>query len=338
MILPNRAGGCTIRAHPMSSEGTSRLVLLGPQRFDPAVRDALRRIGCAGPLAVVTAGWQEREAEDRELEEHVGCPVHDLLLYHRADDVFLRDRELAQALRERQEELHGVQELYRVRLGHALDAARELMRRSESGPRIEEQRGDALRALRLVDRQHLRRLRLLHAAFERRWRPPQRAVVARHRQQLARVLERSAGVCIAGGHVAVLLNRLRLFDVRGLLRGRPLIAWSGGAMVACERLVLFHDSPPHGPGNAELFDSGLGLCRGLVALPHAQKRLDLDDRVRVALFARRFAPATCAVLDQGAQVEWDGTRWVAGPETRKLCSSGEIVPMNGKTCQPSVSS
>jgi hypothetical protein len=317
----------------MSLPKASRLVLLGPQRFSPAVREAARSIGLRGSLAAVTAGWQEREAEDRELEEHLECPVVDLMLYHRADDVFLRDRDLAAALRERQEELRQLQDLYRLRLAHALEAARELMRRAETGPLIEEQRTEALRAVRVLDRQHLRKLRHLHAEFERRFRPHRRAAVARHRAQLARIVDRAVGLCIAGGHVAVLLNRLRLFDLRGLLRGRPVIAWSGGAMVACERLVLFHDNPPHGAGNAELFDAGLGLCRGLVALPHARRRLDLDDRIRVSLLARRFAPATCALLDQGARLDWDGEEFAVGPGTRRLCGSGEISPMEEKACR-----
>jgi hypothetical protein len=319
----------------MTAPYLSRLVLLGPQRFNPAVREALRSIGLSGPLAVVTAGWQERESEDRELEEHVGCPVVDLMLYHRADDVFMRDRELAAALRERQEELRWLQELYRVRLGHALDALRELMQRAEGGPTIEEQRQEALRAVRLLDRQHARKLRHLHAEFEQRLRPQRRVVVARHRAQLARIIDRSVGLCIAGGHVAVLLNRLRLFDLSRLLRGRPVIAWSGGAMVACERLILFHDNPPHGPGNAELFDVGLGLCRGLVPLPHARRRLQLEDRTRVALFARRFAPATCALLEDGARLEWDGQGYRASPATLRLEDNGQIAPMDVTACRSS---
>jgi len=319
----------------MTAPTPSRLVLLGPQRFNPAVREAVRSIGPVGPLAVVTAGWQERESEDRELEEHVGCPVVDLMLYHRADDVFLRDRELAGALRERQEELRLLQDLYRLRLGHAIDAVSDLMQRNETGPLIEEQRSDALRAVRMLDRQHWRKLRQLHAEFERRLRPQRRVVVARHRAQLARILDRSVGLCIAGGHVAVLLNRLRLFDLAHLLRGRPVIAWSGGAMVVCERLILFHDNPPHGPGNAELFDVGLGLCRGLVALPHARRRLQLDDRTRVALFARRFAPAACALLEGAARLEWDGHGFQASAATEYMDESGRIAPLDVSACRSS---
>ena len=38
----------------------------------------------------------------------------------------------------------------------------------------------------------------------------------------------------------------------------------------------------------------------MVALPDARRRLRLDDALRVGLLARRFAPAVCLGLDDGA--------------------------------------
>ena len=73
----------------------------------------------------------------------------------------------------------------------------------------------------------------------------------------------------------VLLHRMRLFDVMGLLNDQPIFAWSAGAMAMGDRVVLFHDSPPHGVGNAELFEEGLGAYHGVLPLPHAKKRLHL---------------------------------------------------------------
>ena len=79
------------------AQGNSRLVLLGPQRFRPTLRPAMDSLGLGGPVAVITAGWQERETEDRELEEHLACEVVDLRLYHRADEVRQADPPLAAA-------------------------------------------------------------------------------------------------------------------------------------------------------------------------------------------------------------------------------------------------
>ena len=134
-------------------------------------------------------------------------------------------------------------------------------------------------------------------------------------------------MAIAGGHVAVLLNRMRLFDLAPLLAGKLVVAWSAGAMAVSERIVLFHDSPPQGPGNPEVFDAGLGLCTGVLPLPHADRRLRLEDPVRVDLFARRFSPSICAILDPGARWDWDGTGWTAGPGTRRLLRHGRVREM-----------
>ena len=122
-----------------------------------------------------------------------------------------------------------------------------------------------------------------------RWHLSERDVVARQRHELQKLLKNSLALCIAGGHVSILLNRLWLFDVAGLLpKTMPVVAWSAGAMALAERVVLFHDSPPQGRGYAEVLCAGVGLCPGVVPLPHAKKRLQLNDQVRVQLLARRF--------------------------------------------------
>jgi len=303
------------------------LVLLGPQRFRPNLRAAVGSLAVEGPVAAVTAGWQERESEDTELQDHLAREVIDLRLYRRFDEVVADDPELGQALRDRQDTLRQMQDLYRLRLSYALEAARELMRRPGGGRLLSEQRRAAIRAVRTLDRWHLRRIRRTHDEFAARWVPAQRPAVARHREDLQRIVERSSALCIAGGHVAVLLGRLRLFDVVSLLDGRPVFAWSAGAMAVTDRIVLFHDSPPQGAGDPEVLDAGLALCRQLVALPHARDRLRLEDPVRVALFARRFAPATCVVLDSGARLDWDGVGWTAGADTHRLERRGGLRPI-----------
>jgi hypothetical protein len=198
------------------------------------------------------------------------------------------------------------------------------MWRKGGGDDLLEQRRSAIRALRTVDREHLRRLRRLYSEFEERWEPTRRPAVADQRDQIRRILEDCSAVAIAGGHVSVLLNRLRLFDIPALIESRPLVAWSAGAMAVSESVVLFHDSPPQGPGNPELLDAGLALCRGVVPLPHARERLKLDDPVRVALFSRRFRPAVSVVLDAVARLTWDGEDWSIGAGTQALTRSGRV--------------
>jgi len=109
---------------------------------------------------------------------------------------------------------------------------------------------------------------------------------------------------VAGGHVGVLADVLHLFNVAASL-GSPVIAWSAGAMALAERIVLFHDRSAHGPGHPEMYGSGLSVLRGVVPLPHARARLLLDDAPRMAVFARRFAPARCVLLENGTRIGTD---------------------------------
>lgn len=306
-----------------------RVVLLGPQRFEPNLSTTIDALGCGERLAVVSAGWQEREDETEELARHVDREIVNLRLYRRAEEVMAEDGELAAALRQRQERLRQLQALYRLRLASALDAARTLMRRPERDGFVDEHRRAAIRAVRTLDRQHLVRVRKIHEEFDRQWRSAHRPAVRLHRAAIAEELARASALAIAGGHVAILLNRLRLFDILEFDAELPVIAWSAGAMAVSERVVLFHDSPPQGPGDAEVFEWGLGVVTGILPLPHAARRLRLDDPWRVALFARRFAPATCVALEPGTRLDGDGRDWIPRDRARTLSRGGtlrEMVP------------
>jgi len=306
------------------------VVLLGPQRFARTLGEAVREAGLSGPLALVTAGWQEREGEDGELREHLeraGTRTENLRLWERCEALLATDPELAAAHRERQERLRALQEVYALRLAHAKAAARELFAREGPPALLEPERRHAIEAVRALDEHHLRRVRELRREMEESHRPRRRPAVAREIAAVRREVERAAGVAIAGGHVAVLLNRLRLLGLDRMLRDRPLFAWSAGAMAVAERVVLFHDFPPQGAGDAELLDAGLGLCRGVVPLPHARRRLRLADPVRVALLARRLAPAAVLALDDGARVTTGEEGWRARGGVAQLTAEGAVVPL-----------
>lgn len=306
-----------------------RVVLLGPQRAHPTVRDAVASLGL-GPdarLAAITAGWEEREPEDVELDQHLGSPVVNLQIYRRGDEVFARDPELHRAMRERHDLLRDLQRLYRLRLLHALEAARQLMERDGNEQLLDPERAAAIEAVREIDRHHFARVVEIHTAFEAKWRLEDRPSVAPHRAELQQALEGTQAVLVAGGHVGILRNRMRLFDVLSLAGDQPIIGWSAGAMVLTEKVVLFHDTPPQGQGFAEVFVPGFGICSGVVPLPHARHRLTLDDRSRVQLFARRFGPDLCTTLDDECQVSWDGAHWTGNAQARRLSEDGTLQPV-----------
>jgi peptidase E len=288
------------------------VTLLGPQIREPNLGDMLHKLSLPGPYAVITAGWQEREGEVEELRQHVAAPVQDLQIYARTEDVFARDAQLRVAHRQRQARLHEMQEVYRLRLDHAKRAARELLERDGDPDVVRPARRQAIAALRRLDLAHLNAVRRVHAAFEAEVVPLERPAVRDAIADVRRIIDQAGTVFVAGGHVAVLLNRLRLLGGEWLLSGKPVVAWSAGAMVMCEAVVLFHDQPPQGASHAEVFDAGLGLVRNVMVFPHSQTRLKLHDATRVALLARRFAPATCFTLDAGSCLHFDDRRRVVG--------------------------
>lgn len=299
------------------------IVLCGAQHAEPSVPRVLRELGVTGPAALITAGWQERESEPGVVADP-GVRVVDLALHARGEQVFADDAELAEAYKARQRKLKQMQDFYRVRIDHAAQAARAVAVRSADPELVAEEHVASLALLRQIDRDHLDRCRTVHAAFEAAWQPQNRPVLARQIAELRAAIEPTQAIVIAGGHVAVLLNRLRLFGIAELAGPRPIVAWSAGAMALTERVVLFHDDPPHGQAISEVLDVGLGLAPGLVVLPEPRLRLDLEDAVRVGELAGRYAPALCIAVDHGAQIWIDGGLAIRAGFAHRLDPSGTV--------------
>lgn len=280
------------------------IVLLGAQRFDPTLGEAMEELGVKGKIATITAGWQEREDDDEDLREHCSGRAHNLRLHARAEAIFAGDPVFNEAHRERQSLLRHRQDFYRVRLEHLLDA--ELVIKSRKAPTrlLDDESSVSVAGIRELDTLHLQRCAKDKRAFDERWHPKDRPAVARERAEIASIVDDCEAIAIAGGHVASLLNRLTLFGIDELVGGKVVFAWCAGAMALTERVVLFHDSPPQGPGAAEVLDEGLAIARGIVVLPQPEMRLRLEDKTRVELMARRFSPSTCVALPARSRVAW----------------------------------
>ena len=95
-----------------ATAGNRRIALLGPQREHPSVHDAVETLAPAGRVATVTAGWEEREAEDQELIDHLGRETVNLELFPRTEEIFERDPELFGAMQERNGPPCGATESY----------------------------------------------------------------------------------------------------------------------------------------------------------------------------------------------------------------------------------
>lgn len=325
------ASGNRIRRHPGALALTSTalthpgtIVLCGPQRLRPTVGAIARDLGLVGSIGLITAGWQERETEDEELRGHLGLPAINLRLYGRWEEIFRADPEYFDLHRRRQDKLRRLQRLHRRRLSPAVAVCRAMLRRAGEAWLIAPEQAAAIEALAALDAHHLARVKAIHREFEAEVNPGKRPIIAAQRAALAETLAGVDAVAIAGGHVAVLLNRLRLLALRPLLAERTVIAWSAGAMAMTERVLLFHDMPPQGAGDAEMLDHGLGLAPGVVVLPHAHRRLRLQDAHRVDLMARRLHPARCLALADGAQL-----RFVGGRLQRKVVGIQQLGPSGG---------
>ena len=301
------------------------LVLLGPQRHHPQLQEAAKSNGLAPPWAVISAGWQEREAEIEELEAHLGGHTRNLSLYQRAEDVFSQDSLLREALHQHQQQLISLQEIYRIRLRHTMGAVQNLLKRKKPGkelldPEIE----DSFRAIKRLDDHHLGRIKALNQAFNEQWRLDRHDLVQEHRHEIAQILDRSSCALIAGGHVAILLNRMRLFGLPEMLENKPCIAWSAGAMVLGEKIVLFHDSPPQGRGYAEVLEWGLAKYSNRLVFPSASKRLALGDPIRIAMLVRRFPDAQCWTLDERAMLTRQNGQWTENEFAQCLSFEDEV--------------
>jgi hypothetical protein len=289
-----------------ASRLTAEVVLLGPQRPRPNCPEVLEEVATGdGPVVVLRAGWRHDETDDEAVRRILGPRTQVLPLYGWFDIVDREVPEIQAAYRARQDALIAIKRLHRRRLGPALQAVRDL-RQSRDGPHGREALGLAIEDLRRIDAQLLEANDAVHRAHPDVTEPWNRfPLVAHLRDRAAEALGAARAVCIAGGHMAVLLNRLSFFGIDRILRerlaeGMPVVAWSAGSMLLTERILLYYDDPPDGPTWPELLDRGFGFVPGVVVLPHARQRLDLDDPARVGLLATRLAPTPCVGLENGA--------------------------------------
>jgi peptidase E len=304
-------------------------IMLGPQRPETSVKQAMETLSFSGPIVSITAGWRDTEGEIEDLQADIGHPIEDLMIYHRAEEIFAREHELRALQRERQDQLLELQRLYRMRLTPAMQAARNLLRDQGLPDLLRLEQRAAISQVRALDRHHVARIASIHRQFDERRAALDIPTATAQRDQVLEKVANAGLILIAGGHVAVLLNRMRLFRLSDSLLNKPVIAWSAGAMVLGERIVLFHDDAPQGERDAEVLDAGLGIVHKLIPLPHAKSRLDWSSRTRMALFSRRFAPAACCTLDSGSMIRIESGRIVSAVASSVMTRSGhrkELLP------------
>jgi peptidase E len=147
-----------------------------------------------------------------------------------------------------------------------------------------------------------------------------------------------------GGRLDLLLDALRFFRLRdaiseALRRGAQIVAMSAGAMVLCERVIVYDDLAAT-PRDFQLYDRGLAIVRDIQLFPHCTERIQTDDPENLAYLARRFRHHACVGLNQrsfllfeleprrATSVGEDDGVYVFDPEGKKLCyRKGEAIPV-----------
>lgn len=297
-------------------------VLLGPQRFRVNAGAVAGTIAPEGPIATVTAGWRDREKEDTEVDSVFGGRSRNLELFSRLGHVIRHDRHFAAAASAYNRAVDEANGLYALRLHRALDTVYATLRRTARTDLVESSLRAGLQSVRDIDAWYLWVLSELEGELRLEGGVDSSEVIARHRREVAEILSDAALLAIAGGHVSMLIRCLRLFSVDPPAE-LPVIGWSAGAMVLTEHIVLYHDKGPEGVKPSEVWDRGLGRAPGVVAMPHARRRLHLEDTDRNRVIAHRFAPARVLLLD-------DGSRIAVGPhgelpdEARVVTTEGTI--------------
>jgi hypothetical protein len=242
--------------------------------------------------------------------------MHNLELYRRWRQLLDDDPDYAAAERALAERLTEQQEIYALRLGHALSGADALTTRTAMPDLQAQAADDAIGAIQALDRWHLGQVATIRGDFYASTRIGDRGPMVQQRGELRELCAASAGMVVTGGHVGVLLHLLHVFGLTVSIRP-PLVTWSAGAMALSDRVVLFHTHGPLGRRHPEVYAEGLGAFSGVLPFPHPKRRLALGDAAQMSLLARRFAPRLCLLLPDGVRVDVSsadplpvGARWI----------------------------
>lgn len=285
--------------------------ILGPQQPSANLPTVVANHIPDGPMAIITAGWRLDESDISALERDLKAPLFLLPLYTWFDFLGSKEPDLAGQHAARQNKIKAYKKIYNLQLQSACDLwtkISDLKQKNNELYEIDEH--DACETVRQTDRRCIERQNAVRKSFPDLEKPWSHFSAAPYYKKIEMTLQKCSGLIIAGGHVAVLRNRMYFFGLNKLLpefldAGKSIITWSAGAMSLSEQIVLYYDDPPdNDAGLPKVLDKGLGLIPNTIFLPHARQRLHIDTPKRVTRFARRFLPAKCIALEHGAHLQY----------------------------------
>ena len=305
------------------SNPNRRLILLGPQPEYRSLCEAMGRLDHCRRLGLISAGWEEDEANDEEIRNSLdGYHIENLALFKRSEQLFASDAEFIKGLQKRQDELRELRNVYQIRLEALLSSSRKLLTLPDGQVDFEPERENSVDAIRRLDQQYFFRTSQIIDRYEDQLKTDQRPDVMHHRIELTRIIDDMDALVISGGHAAIVLNRLKIFGVLEMKPFIPIVAWSAGAMALADQIVFFHDSPPQGPGDPEVLRPGMGYYTEILPFPDGKNRLHLDDLQRVSLMARRFSRFACVVFDEQTILDRIDGHWRSEGEPLQMMPNG----------------
>jgi len=179
--------------------------LLGPQRFLTTAGLVVRGLGDDGPVATITAGWEERENDDAELDSVMEGRTRNLHLYARMMEVIERDPDVAATVLRLRDAVDDLAGTYGVRLHHAMDAVYAVRRRTGRADVVEAAYRDALEAVRRLDAWYLAEVRSLYGESAATGAVDNSQLFNENRADVTDALEGCRVLAVAGGHVGMLL-------------------------------------------------------------------------------------------------------------------------------------
>jgi len=296
----------------------TNLYILGPQGPQENLVSLINQLINAGtlsknpsPIAVVSTGWRHDEDSIDALVEALPINLSLLPLYGWFDLLGNKEPDLSQMHADRQKKIKQHKEFYREQLHFHMNLWKKYNIRRQANAAFKTEEDTAFKNLKRCDDEMLASLENIRTSYpklQQAWLHPS---AKQYHEKIKEELNRAQALLITGGHAAVLRNRFIFFGMHRLLKdfllsGKPIIAWSAGAMVLTDKIVLYYDNPPQGEGHAEILDYGIGLLPRMIFFPHAHERLNLDSSSRIKQLAKRFDPYLCIGLENGAKLHFNG--------------------------------
>lgn len=161
--------------------------------------------------------------------------------------------------------------------------------------------------------------------FRDRSRVEEHPVYIAMREEFRNRILSANSIFIFGGHMPVLLNRLKFFDLKGvfneaLCRGTNFYTVSAGSMALADKVIVYDDFGHRAEGGHgrefEFFDNGLGLVTKVAIFPHCMDRIQTDEPDNLSYLANRFSSGPCVGLNEESFLL---VETVQDPQTGSVC-------------------